>query len=72
MIKKITLKDTNIMMTCNSADEMHALYCALGNKFTFVIDGVELKKIGPTESKNPNVSAYFSGYTKGYFEKFFK
>jgi hypothetical protein len=67
----ITLKGTSINITCETAEELFLLYWNLGHDFVFIINGEELQQMGPTESKNPNISAYFAGYTRGFFKKFF-
>ena len=69
---KIIIKDTGIKITCNTYEEAFIVYNRFGHQFTVVIEGEELKRMGPEESKNSNVKSYYAGYTRNYFKKYFK
>lgn len=62
----IHLKDTGIDITCETSEELHTLYSDLGTRYIFIIEGIEIKKMGPTSP-----GSYFAGYTKDYFKKNF-
>lgn len=67
----IYIKGTGIKISCETSEEAFWLYNGLGHKPGFVINGEELQNMGPTESKNPHVKAYFAGYTRDFFKKYF-
>jgi len=63
----IKILDTNATINVPDLDTWFSLYWELGSRFSFEICGEVIRKSGPTGN-----NGYFGGYTKSYFEKFFK
>lgn len=68
---EIYFKNTGIKMTCETAEEAFMIYWDMGHHPGFVINGEELKQMGPMESDNPHIAAYWGGYTRDFFKRYF-
>lgn len=68
----IYIKGTGIKISCETSEEAFWLYKGLGHKPGFVINGEELKQMGPMESDNPHIAAYWGGYTRDFFKRYFE
>lgn len=62
----VHLKDTNINITCETVEELYSLHFNLSYKYDFIINGVEIRSVGPMEG-----GGYFAGFTREWFKKNF-
>lgn len=67
---QVTIKNTGITVTCNTAEELYTLYRAFNAVLVdaIIINGEELMPMGKRMNKN----CAFGGYTRSYFEKYFR
>lgn len=59
----MTVKGTSIKVTCNNAEDLFTVWTQLSWQNVCVINGEELLARGVDN---------FTGYTKGFFKKFFE